>query len=164
MIWRMWKGQMRLLIISPAQVRMDPGSAALWHWEGTDTHFHFVKSAGLESGGCFFVFFFPPGPTPPSIFWSGHSCCKYLREERVTSFPPDLPPHTHTHTYTPPSLFCITLIGAQGMQALPGIPLLFTYVSSSVSVPVSASKSHFPLSVTSPLPSICQFSLELKSA
>ncbi len=135
----MGKGQMRLLIISPAQVMMDPGSAALWHWEGTETDFFILSSQhGPKSGGC--VFFFFSGPMPPSIFWSGHSCWvvnisgrrEWPRFHLIS--PKHTHKNTHTHTYAPPPLFCITLIGAQRMQALPDPPLLSLCLSLSVSL------------------------------
>ena len=109
----------------------------------------------------FFFFFFPPWADAAvqflvRAFMLG---CKYLREERVTSLPPDLlhtdtHTHTHTHTHAPLPLFCITLIGAQGMQPLPDTPLLSLALSLSVCVkltlsPVYMSKSHFCLFVTS---------------
>lgn len=75
--------------------------------------FYFVKSADTQM---FHLCFFS-GPTPLSVFFLLVRAlmlgCKYLREERVTSFPPDLS-WTHTYTRAPPPLFFITLIGALG--------------------------------------------------
>lgn len=138
MIWRMGKGQMRLLIISPAQVMIDPGSAALWHWKGTGTDFFILSSQQAPNQDDAFFFFFWANAIVRFLVRAFMLDCKYFREETVTSFPPDLP-QTHTHIWTSP-LSCITLIGAQGMQALPDTTL------PSLCLCLSMSKSLFSLS------------------
>lgn len=130
MIWRMGKGQMRLLIISPAQVMIDPGSAALWHWKGTGTDFFILSSQQAPNQDD--AFFFWANAIVRFLVRAFMLDCKYLREETVTSFPPDLP-QTHTHICTSP-LSCITLIGAQGMQALPDTTLPSLCLSFHVKV------------------------------
>lgn len=147
---------MRLLIISPAQVMMDPGSAALWHWGGTDPDFFILSSQQAPNQQDDFFFFFSWADAANyflvRVFMLG---CKYLREVSATSFPSDLSYHLHTRTHTP--LFYIILIGAQGIQALPSIPLFLT-LCVLIGLPPCFHVTF--LSVCDFLP-ICQFTVEL---
>lgn len=49
MVWRMGKGQMKPLIISLAQVMMDPDSDVLWDCEWTKKDFFIVSSQQLQN-------------------------------------------------------------------------------------------------------------------
>lgn len=72
-IWkRMGKEQMRLLIIFPTQVMMDPCSAALWHWDGTDFFIWSRQQAPNQEDFFYLVIFFlPVGWCHHLFFWSG---------------------------------------------------------------------------------------------
>lgn len=163
MIWRMGKGQMRLLIISPAQVMMDPDSDVLWHWERTETDFFILSSQQVPNQedvlDVFFFFFLSWAAAAVRFLVRAFMLgCKYLREKSVTSFPPDLP-QTRTHICASSSVLHYSN-WSSGCAAFARPPP----VSLSFSLSPSMSKSHLCLFVTSLSPSVCQFSVELNSA